>query len=408
MFIVQKYGGTSLGSLERVQIVARHIKNTLISNNHSNTKLIVVVSAMGQHTNELLYMARSLNSHPPKRELDMLLTVGERISMSFLSIALHRYNIKAISLTGSQCGIITDENHCNAKIKKILVDRLNKYIRQYDVIIIAGFQGVSELNKEITTLGRGGSDLTAIALACALKAQQCDIYTDVDGIYTADPNVVPNAKKIHTIRFDIVSNMAWAGAKIVHHRAADLALKYKLPYKIKSSFDFAVPGTLVCEDSIMESSTIQTIVHKNNVAFIQFKILVSHIEILSDATEWLWNQGESLLINQRVYQQQYVYVNQVLTQNIVDLYLDFIRQSIKNKNDVIDGFELQALHKQLCLITILGNGFLHDIMMYKKIFNLIEAKPYIVDIKNNMLSFCILDSSCDFILQELHKAFIEQ
>lgn len=227
---VQKYGGTSVGTPERIKSVAERIA----SHSRSGKQLVVVVSAMGRTTDDLLKLAGEVSARPSAREIDMLLTAGERISMALLSMALSDLGIGAISLTGSQSGIITDGSHRRAKIKKILGDRVRSSLESGKVVIVAGFQGVSEA-KEITTLGRGGSDTTAVALAAALKAERCEIYTDVDGVYSADPNVITDAKFYTHVNYDFMIEMAVRGAGVLHPRCVGLAKKYGVPLYVINS-----------------------------------------------------------------------------------------------------------------------------------------------------------------------------
>lgn len=238
---VQKYGGTSLASIDRLERVALHIKASL----GVAKRLVVVVSALGNFTDEWLDIATSLNPSPPKREMDMLLTVGERVSSSLLCMALHALGVEAISLTGSQCGILTDANHGNAKISAIRCSRLTASLQDYQVLVVAGFQGVCLETNDVTTLGRGGSDVTAIALAVVLAAQRCEIYTDVAGVMTADPKLDPNAKVINLMSWADMQAVADGGAQIMHPRACRLARKYALPFVVRSSFDFSLPGTQI-------------------------------------------------------------------------------------------------------------------------------------------------------------------
>jgi aspartate kinase len=228
--IIHKYGGTSVGSPERIRKVAERIGEA----KEAGDQLVVVVSAMGQSTDELIALAHQVSQNPPHREMDMLLTAGERISMALLSMALSDRNIPAISLTGSQTGIITTDGHRRARIKRILGDRVREGIANGKVVIVAGFQGVSE-SKEITTLGRGGSDTTAVALAAALEASRCEIYTDVEGVYTADPRIVPHAKLWSRLPAAMMVEMATRGSGVLHPRSVELAKQFKVPLFVKNS-----------------------------------------------------------------------------------------------------------------------------------------------------------------------------
>jgi len=237
--IVQKYGGSSLSSPERIKEVARRIARTRKKGN----KVVVVVSAMGDTTDELLKLASQVSPNPPKRELDLLLSSGEIISSALLSMALHSLGEKAVALNGSQGGIITNEVHTRARIQRIEVERILKELKKDKIVVVAGFQGVTSENV-ITTLGRGGSDLTAVALAAALKVKLCEIYTDVEGVYTADPQIVPEARKLRRISYEEMLELASSGAKVIHLRAVEVAQKYKIKLHIRSSFS-EKEGTIV-------------------------------------------------------------------------------------------------------------------------------------------------------------------
>ncbi len=228
--VVQKYGGTSVGSPERILAVAQRIAHC----REQTRGLVVVVSAMGHTTDELIDLAQKVSQNPPRREMDMLLSTGERISMALLSMALSDLGVPAISFTGSQSGIITDGSHRRARIKRILGDRIREAVEAGKVAIVAGFQGVSE-QKEITTLGRGGSDTTAVALAAALDADVCEIYTDVDGVFSADPRKVSGAKHLTSLSHDLMVELASRGAGVLHPRSVEVAKKYEVKLVVRNS-----------------------------------------------------------------------------------------------------------------------------------------------------------------------------
>jgi len=241
--IVQKYGGTSVATPERIRAVAERVLRTQRKGN----QVVVVVSARGGMTDELLELARQVSPNPPPRELDMLLATGEQQSIALLAMALHDLGGAAISLTGLQVGILTDSIHGKARIRGIRADRVREELAGGRIVIVAGFQGVDE-NDNITTLGRGGSDTTAVAVAVALEADVCEIYTDVDGVYTADPRVVPNARKLRRISHDEMLELASLGAGVLQSRSVEFAKKYGMAIHVRSSFNDE-PGTIVCEES---------------------------------------------------------------------------------------------------------------------------------------------------------------
>ena len=258
--VVQKYGGTSVADPDRMRNVARHIAETRAK----GIDVVAVVSAMGKATDNLVELARQVASNPQGREMDMLLTTGERISMSLLCMALHDVGCDAMSFTGSQVGIITDTSHTKAKILEIKGDRVREALAAGKVAVVAGFQGVST-DREITTLGRGGSDTTAVALAAALKADSCEIYTDVTGVFSADPRIVPQARKIQNLSFDEMLEMAGAGSKVLALRAVEFARNHNVPIHVRSSFTWE-EGTWVIgadheRNTAMEEPIISGVVH---------------------------------------------------------------------------------------------------------------------------------------------------
>ena len=237
--IVQKYGGSSVSSPEKIKEIAKRVLATKRKGNN----VVTVVSAMGNTTDELLELASQVNSHPPKRELDMLLSTGEIVSSALLSMALHSLGGKVVAFSGPQVGIITDEAYSKARILKIETERIRKEIREDKIVVVAGYQGVTSQNT-ITTLGRGGSDTTAVALAAALGADLCEIYTDVEGVYITDPQIIPEARKLERISYEEMLEMASLGAKVIHLRAVEMAKKYKVPLHIRSSFS-QKEGTII-------------------------------------------------------------------------------------------------------------------------------------------------------------------
>ena len=249
--IVQKYGGTSVGSVERIQAVADRV----VAAREAGNDVVVVVSAMGDTTDDLMQMAHLIAPLPDPRELDMLLTAGERIAMSLLGIAINARGCKAASYTGSQAGIMTDTQHGSAKIVEIRPKRIIEALESGVVVVLAGFQGLSMTQYEITTLGRGGSDLTAVAMAGAIGADVCEIYTDVAGVFTADPRVEPKARKVDLISYDEMLELAAAGAKVLQSRSVEYARRYGVRLHVRSSFDDA-PGTWVQEVDDMEGVLI--------------------------------------------------------------------------------------------------------------------------------------------------------
>ncbi|MFA5787475.1 MAG: aspartate kinase [Actinomycetota bacterium] len=259
--VVQKYGGTSVGDAERIRNVARRIVDT----KRAGHDVVVVVSAMGDTTDNLVALAKRVSVNPPGREMDMLLTAGERISMALLAMAINEMGFVAKSFTGSQAGIITDTTHGKARILDVRPGRIGEALAQGNIVIVAGFQGVST-ERDVTTLGRGGSDTTAVALAAALGAETCEIYTDVDGVYSADPRIVPEARKLAQVSYEEMLEMAATGAKVLMLRCVEYARNYNIVVHVRSSFS-GNDGTIVRkEDAAMERAIISGVTHDTSEA----------------------------------------------------------------------------------------------------------------------------------------------
>jgi aspartate kinase len=258
--IVQKYGGSSVADAEKIANVARRVADTAAAN-----QVVVVVSAMGKTTDTLVGLAHQITPAPEPREMDMLLATGEQVTIALLAMALQRLGVHARSFTGPQAGMRTDTAHTKARITRIDAWRVRQALDAGEVAVVAGFQGLSEAD-EIATLGRGGSDLTGVALAAALKADVCEIYTDVDGVYTADPNIVPDARKLHRVSYDEMLEMASLGAKVLQSRSVEFAKKWGVPVHVRSTFK-RDPGTIVTrEESGMEEVVVTGVTHDRNQA----------------------------------------------------------------------------------------------------------------------------------------------
>ena len=263
--VVQKYGGSSLADADAIKRVARRV----VEVKKSGHDVVVAVSAMGDTTDDLVELAHGVSPLPPARELDMLLTAGERISMALVAMAISDLGFTARSFTGSQAGVITDAVHGKAKIIDVTPGRITQAINEGHIVIVAGFQGVSSVTKEITTLGRGGTDTTAVALAAALKADVCEIYTDVDGVFTADPRIVPTARRLSRVSYEEMLELAACGAKILHLRCVEYGRRYGIPIHVRSSFS-QFEGTWVMDDpkegESMEQPIIAGVAHDRSEA----------------------------------------------------------------------------------------------------------------------------------------------
>jgi aspartate kinase len=257
--VVQKYGGSSVQDADRIRKVAERIVRT----HKEGNDVVVVVSAMGDTTDELVELADRVSPAPPPRELDMLLTAGERISNALVAMAVHALGVEARSFTGSQAGMVTTSKHGDARIVQVNPQRLRSALDDGSIVLVAGFQGVSQDSKDVTTLGRGGSDTTAVALAAALHADVCEIYSDVDGVFTADPRIVPDARRLDTVSYEEMLELAASGAKILHLRAVEYARRYHVPLRVRSSYNDK-PGSLVTgsiEEIPLENAIITGVAH---------------------------------------------------------------------------------------------------------------------------------------------------
>lgn len=294
--VVQKYGGSSLATVEQIMSIADRVVETKRMGND----LIVVVSAMGDTTNELLDLATKVSRSPSSRELDMLLTAGERISMALLSMAINDRGCEAISFTGSQSGIITDSKHTRARILDVKAFRISEELDKNRVVIVAGFQGVSS-SREVTTLGRGGSDTTAVALASAFGARECEIFTDVEGVFSADPRVVGEAKKLDSISFEEMLELSASGAGVVHHTAVELAYKYNVPLHVRSSFS-SERGTMVTGNSITDTRNVRGIAHTRGMILAR----LSGIAKVNEATSSLFKRLEEAGVEVKLFSESLV------------------------------------------------------------------------------------------------------
>jgi aspartate kinase len=284
VLIVQKYGGTSVGNPERIRNVAARIVRT----KEAGHDVVVVVSAMSGETDKLINLANQVNENPDLREMDMLVSTGERVTIALLTMAIQSLGYKAQSFTGRQAGIVSDSVHTKARIEKISGERVIKAIKEGRIAVVAGFQGINKQD-DVTTLGRGGSDLSAVAIAAAIKADLCDIYTDVDGVYTTDPNMVPQARKLDKISYDEMLELASLGAKVLQTRSVEFAKKYTVAVRVLSSFNDN-PGTLVTkEDSDMEKVVVSGVAYDKN----QVKVTVTGLPDKPGVAAQIFNEISS-------------------------------------------------------------------------------------------------------------------
>ena len=400
--VVQKYGGTSLGTMERIEYVADRIAKL----RKTGINMVIVVSAMAGETDKLLKMARTLSKNPERREIDMLLSSGERISAALLALALQNRGIPALSMTGRQVGLQTDSTHTRARITSIDVRRAREMLQEGYVIVVAGFQGINPQG-DVTTLGRGGSDTSAVALAVALNAKQCEIYTDVDGVYTADPRIVPQARRLDMVSYDEMLEMASLGAKVLQIRCVEFAHKYKMPLLVKSSFKEKEKGkgTLICEeDTKMEQPVVSGIMCDKNQAKITLKEVPDQPGIAANIFEPLAAASISVdMIIQNVSEQGHTDLSFTLAREELDEAMVIMNKVAKK----IHATEVSA-NSKIVKLSIVGAGMRSHSGVAAQIFKTLSAhKINILMISTSEIKVsCIIEQkNSKFAANALHDAF---
>jgi len=345
--IVQKYGGTSVGDVERIRKVAERIKAIRDEGN----ELVIVVSARAGVTNELIARAKAVCANPSEREMDQLLSVGEQETIALTAMALHGVGVDAVSYTGAQAGIFTDKVHTKAKIKTINAKSIEKDLVAGKVVIVAGFQGIND-DGQTTTLGRGGSDLTAIALAAAVKADKCEIYTDVDGVYTADPRVVKDARKLQEISYDEMLELASSGSKVMQSRSVEFAAKYDVVFEVRSSFNYN-PGTIVKKEiAYMEKVVVRGVAVDKD----QAKIIISQIpDKPGSAAKVFRALADASIIVDMIVQNmgRGGIANLTFTVPLTDVAK--VRSTLQPVLDILGGGEV-AIHENIAKLSVVGVG----------------------------------------------------
>lgn len=397
--IVQKYGGTSVGTIERIQRVADRV----IGYKRAGHDMVVVVSAMGKSTDVLVDMAKEIVANPSDREMDMLLTTGEQVSIALLCMALQQKGYEAVSLTGWQAGITTESVHGKARIKKMDSERIFSELRRGRIVVVAGFQGVSE-EGEITTLGRGGSDTTAVALAASLQAEKCEIFTDVPGVFTADPRVVPTAQKLPSISYEEMLELANLGAGVLHPRSVEAAKKYKVRLVVRSSFT-AEEGTYVEEVSKMETGRVVSgVAHDDDVAKITVVGMPARVGTLSGLFNTLAsNQVNVDIIIQSSYDAAVTNISFTVSLNDLPRAL----KTLENHREQL-GFEKIDHEVGLSKVSIVGAGMVNNPGVAAEMFRQLAEQ----NISIKMVSTSDIKVSCviqgeltELAVRTLHTAF---
>ena len=398
--VIQKYGGTSVGNLDRIRNVAQRIARI----RKAGTHVVVVVSAMAGETDKLVKMAGDICQNPEKREMDLLLSSGERISSALLTMALHSLGVPAISMTGRQIGLQTDSVHTRARIKQIDAKRARQELKDNNVIVVAGFQGINE-HGDVTTLGRGGSDTSAVALAVALGASQCEIYTDVDGVYTADPRMVPQARKLNVVSYDEMLEMASLGAKVLQIRCVEFAHKFQMPLVVKSSYIEGGKGTLICEEGAnMEQPVVSGIMYDKNQAKITLKEVPDQPGIAANIFEPIATAGLSVDM----------IVQNISAEGHTDLSFTLAREELNEAMTIMDKVA-KKIHagnvnadSKIAKISIVGAGMRSHSGVAAHIFkSLSKEKINILMISTSEIKVsCIIDQKhTKTAINSLHKAF---
>ena len=356
MLIVKKFGGTSVGNTERIFNVAKRC----IEDWQRGNDVVVVLSAMGKYTDELIDMAKQVNENPPKREMDMLFTIGEQMSVSLMAMAMNSLKVPAISLNAFQVAMHTTSVYGNARLKRIDVERIRHELEQRKIVIVTGFQGIDKYD-DYTTLGRGGSDTTAVALAAALNADACEIYTDVDGVYTADPRKVKTARKLDTITYDEMLELATLGAGVLHNRSVELAKKFGVQLVVRSSLNFS-EGTIVKEDTGMEKMLVSGVAADADSA----RVAVVGLEDTPGVAFKLFNLLAKNDINiDMILQSVGRHGTKDITFTCSDENADKAEEIIKNN---IGKFESIDVNKNVAKVSIVGAGMQSNAGVAAKMF----------------------------------------
>ncbi len=397
--IVQKFGGSSVADAAKVVNVANRVVETYRAGN----SVVVVVSAQGDTTDDLIDKAHEINSNPSKREMDMLLSSGEQISVALLAMAIEKIGVPVVSLTGWQAGFMTNSNAGNARIHKIDTERMLAELDQKKIVIVAGFQGIDKYDN-ITTLGRGGSDTSAVAIAAALKADKCEIYTDVDGVYTADPRIAPNAKKLDAITYDEMLDLASLGANVLHNRSVEMAKKYGVTIQVKSSFE-KIDGTIVKEAVSVEKMLIRGVTRDNDVARIAIVGLEDKPGIAFKVFSLLSKKGINVdIILQSIGRENKKDISFTVTKNHLKEALELLESA---KESLC--YEELTHREDISKVSIVGVGMVNNPGVAATMFEaLFEAgiNIHMISTSETKISVLIDVKNAERAVQVIHDKFI--
>ncbi len=399
--IVMKFGGTSVADAERIKRAARRIVEKRQEGNH----VVAVLSARGKTTDELIAMAQEVSAAPDPREMDMLLSTGERISCALCAMAIHDLGHRAISLTGSQAGIVTDESHTKALILDVRADRIRAALENDSIVLVAGFQGVSSTGRDVTTLGRGGSDTSAVAVAAALGAEVCEIYTDVSGVYTADPRIVPDARKLETVSFEEMLEMAASGAGVLQLRSVEYARNHGVRIHCRSSFD-AQPGTVVvAEGETLEQPLITAVTHSTAEA----RITLLGVPDTPGAAARIFKALADANINVDMIVQN----EPASAGGLAEISFTVPKDDLRVARESLRGLEGEAFaelhaHEEMGKVSIVGAGMRSHPGVAAKVFSVLSEEGVNIDmISTSPIKIsCVIDKArVRDAVQALHGAF---
>jgi aspartate kinase len=397
--IVQKFGGTSVGSVERILNVAQRVKDETDQGN----QVVVVVSAMGKSTDQLVDLAKEISAAPNKRDMDMLLSTGEQVTIALLSMALNEQNLPAVSFTGWQAGIVTEPVHGNARITTINTEAVKNQLAAGKVVIVAGFQGITE-NGEITTLGRGGSDTTAVALAAALNADKCDIYTDVTGVFTTDPRYVKSARKLQSVSYDEMLELANLGAGVLHPRAVEFAKNYQVKLEVRSSME-RVEGTVIEEEASMEQNlVVRGVAFEDEITKVSVLGLANSLTSLSTIFTTLAENhlNVDIIVQSTTEAETANLAFSIKTQDLMETL-----NVLENSKDVLHYEQLDAENK-LAKVSIVGSGMISNPGVAAKMFEVLAANEIqikMVSTSEIKVSAVVEEKHMLKAVEVLHQAF---
>jgi aspartate kinase len=399
--IVQKFGGTSVGTPERIKNVANRIKR-YVDNGYS---VVVVVSAMGHTTDELIDLAEQISKKGSRREMDMLLSTGEQVSIAMLAMALHEINVDAISYTGSQIKMITDGTFSNARIESISGDRIMKSLKEGKVVVVAGFQGI-DADENITTLGRGGSDTSAVAIASALGAPDCEIFTDVNGVYTADPRVVSHTRKLNQISYDEMLELARLGAGVMHSRSIEFAKKYGVRVTVRSSLNYEEGTVIMPQEEMMEKHLITGVTSKND----QAKITIRDIPDKPGIAQGLFSKLAEKKINVDLI------VQSTGKDNHATISFTIFRKDVAVVKELSEAFKKEwnasevSVDEDISIVSAVGVGMMSSYGVAGRMFGVLAAEHINIEmISTSEIGIsCVIDEKyAELAVKAIHKEFVE-